>query len=324
MDGMENLQNQEVAPEAAPALEPVDMAQAFKMLNELERKHTEEPVATSTPDQPNEPADEPAGNAEPEPQDRTADAGMPASSDAGSNASSGGSPVGIDAIDFDARRQSILQDIQRRSANDVRNEFKQQGIGYYNINELTVRDENTGQVRFRNPDVGKNDTRNPDYYFKSRADAMAFIDAWNKGVDNEWRKAVNQKQRELLEEEAPKIRLLDFAKTYNAMDDLTKNVFEQLIAPHEIRDKSGKPIGYDVDLNAKASQARTIVESFRKTAQPQPEPQQKQQAQPVKQGSGPAMDMKTGNSLGADEAEPKTLGEALKMIDKRNRSKKNG
>ena len=323
MDGMENLQNQEVAPETAPAPEPVDMAQAFKMLNEIERKRAEEPVATPAPDQPGEPADEPAGNAEPESQGGAVDVGVPAPVDTGSSADDGGSPVGIDAIDFNSRKQSILQDIQRQSINLVRNEFKEQGIDYYNINELTVRDENTGQVRFRNPDVGKNDTRNPDYYFKSRADAMAFIDAWNKGVDNEWRKAVNEKQKTLLSNTAPVIRLIDFAPTYFAMDKTTQNVFEQLIAPYAIRDRNGKEIGYNVNLDAVASQARAIAGQFAKPQQQQQQHQQQQQ-QPAKQGTGPAMDMKTGNSLGATEAEPKTLGEALKMIDKRNRSKKNG
>ena len=202
----------------------------------------------------------------------------------------------------------------------MRDEFKKNNIGYFELNELKQVDESNGQIRFRNPDVRNDDMRNPDYYFKSRSDAMKFIESWNKGVDDEWRKAVNRKQMELLNEQAPKIRLLDFAPTYNSLDDDTRSVFETLIAPYEISDSNGNPIGYNVDLNAEAARARKIVAQFRKQ-QPQAAQQQQRQQQP-KQSSGPAMDMKSGNGMSPDEGEPKTIGEALKMYDQRKKKEK--
>lgn len=199
-------------------------------------------------------------------------------------------------------------------------EFKKEGVDYFSINELTVRDEDTGRIRFRNPDVGKDDTRNPDYYFASRSDAMAFVDAWNKGVDSEFRKAVNKKQQDLLQQRAPQIRLIDFAPTWMAMSDQEKAVFDQLVAPYAVRDGNGGEIGYNCDLGAVAKQAKAIVAQFAQSAQ-QAQPQQQQQAKEQKQSEGPAMDMKTGNGKSQDESEPKTLAEAMKMINER---KKNG
>lgn len=325
MDGLENEQAQAMAPEAPAKMEPVDMAQAFKMLNEAERRSAEEPVAPQVPVQQPGSADEPGGIEVGGGGDEPDVGGVPAPVDAGGSGDVGGPAVGIEAIDFDARKQAILKDIQQQAQKLVRDEFREGNIGYYSLNELRVQDESSGQVRFRNPDVDKNDTRNPDYWFKSRPDAMAFVESWNKGVDEEWRKAVNRKQIELLNDVAPRIRVLDFAKAYNAMDDLTRNVFDTLVAPYEVTDKAGKPIGYNVDLNSMAAQARSIVTAIRKeqqaSQQPQQQPQQARQPQAKQQGSAPAVDMKSGNGRSADYKEPTTIGEALKIVDQRNRSK---
>ena len=323
MDGLENEQGQGLAPEPQAPAEPVDLAQAFKMLNQIERGSAEEPVAKAEPPAEPGPAAEPAGPVDPgEPAD--AGAGVQAPADAGIGGGGGGPAVGIEAIDFDSRKQAMLQGIQKQAVGDVRREFQDKNIGYYSMNELRVQDERTGQVRFRNPDVAKDDERNPKYYFDSRKEAQDFIDSWNKDVDAEFRKAVNAKQRELLNDMAPRIRLIDFAPKFYAMDEMTRNVFEKLVAPYAIKDKAtGEEIGYNVDLNQMAAVARGIVSDFRKQA-PTQEPKQQQQQRQQQQGSGPAMDMKSGNGTNHDAAEPKTLGEAIKMIDERNRSKRNG
>ena len=317
MDGMEDKQAQAAPPFVDAATEPIDLAQAFKMLNQAERAASEEPVAEAEAGRGDEPGDEPGEDAGAGSQGESADGGVQAPAEPGGGAALGGSATGINAVDFNARKQSILQDIQRRSASDVRDEFKQQGIDYYSINELTVRDERSGQIRFRNPDVAKDDERNPDYYFKSRAEAMAFIDAWNKGVDNEFRKAVNQKQKQLVEEQSPAIRLIDFAPTYFSMSEVERNVFEQLVAPFSVKDGKGDEIGYSCDLYQMGEQAKAIAKQFA----PQAPAAGQVPAAGKQESSGPAMDMKTGTGKASDDEEPKTLGEALKMFDKKNRSK---
>ena len=211
----------------------------------------------------------------------------------------------------------MLRDIQNNAAAQVRKEFNDQNIGYYSAAELTVRDEQTGQVRFRNPDV--QDERNPDYYFKSRAEMQNFIQAWNQGVDFEFRKAVNEKQRELLNEATPTARLIDFLPKWNAMDETTKAIFDDLLEGHEIRNAQGKEIGYNVNLDAVANQAAKLAKRFGTQAPANQEPEAQGTAQ---QASGPALDMKTGNGKSADEKEPTNIGEALKMFDKKNKGGK--
>lgn len=199
----------------------------------------------------------------------------------------------------------------------MRKEFADQNIGYYSAAELTVRDEQTGQVRFRNPDV--QDERDPNYYFKSRADLQQFIQAWNQGVDFEFRKAVNEKQQELMRQEAPKAALIDFYPKWQAMDPATQKVFDALLEGHEIRDASGKEIGFNVNLHAVAAQAERIAKSFGGN---QPAQQPAGVGAPVPSASEPALDAKTGNGQAKEEKEPTSIGEALKMLDKKSRGGK--
>lgn len=302
---------------ADAATTPIDLASAFKALNKANREAAEEPV-------------EMAGGNEDVPDDTGVQAetgddgsGMPVqpSDDGGDGEPDDGSSGFVEAIDFNAFKQDLLRNVQRNAAAQVRKEFDDQNIGYYSAAELTVRDEQTGQVRFRNPDV--QDERNPDYYFKSRADMMSFIQAWNQGVDFEYRKAVNEKQQQLLMYEAPKARLVDFMPKWQAMDDVTKQVFDSLLEGHEVRDASGKEIGFNVNLDAVAAQAAKIARSFGggvQVAQEQAGQDSGKAAAPT--AGGPAMDMRTGNGKSADEKEPKTIGEALAMLDKKNKGGK--
>ena len=314
-------ENLDPIPQGDAATEPIDLAQAFKMLNQANRETTEEPVATGDngSSEQSEPGD---GTEQPEGTEETSDAStIVTSNDEGDGSYDGGSADSIEAIDFNAQKQQMLRDIQQSAKDQVRKEFNEQDIGYYSVPELTIRDEQTGEIKFRNPDV--QDERNPDYYFKSRAELLQFIEAWNRGVDAEFRKAVNQKQQELMIEQAPRARLIDFIPKWQAMDPTTQQIFDELLQGHEVRDANGQEIGFNVDLNAVASQAERIAKRFQNV------PTQTQDTTggsnanteaPV--SSSPALDMQTGNGKSADEKEPSTIGEALKLIDKQNKKGK--
>ncbi len=209
----------------------------------------------------------------------------------------------------------MLRDIQKNAQNQIRKEFNDQNIGYYSMAELTIRDEQTGRVMYRNPDV--QDERDPNYYFKSRKELADFCDSWNKGVDYEYRKAVNERASKLMQQEAPKARLMDFWPKWQAMDGRTKTVFDALLEGHEIRDANGKEIGYDVNLHSVAAQAERIAKSFGGGVQQQAGQDDGSGKAPV--SSEPALDAKTGNGKAADEKEPTSIGEALKMLDKQNK-----
>jgi len=316
------VENQALPPMPDAATTPIDMASAFKILNQANREAAN---AGMEQQQGSESAEGGPGDGAGEPQvqdDNGIDAGSVGSVGSGDGASDDGSPDGIEAIDFNAYKQDLLRNIQRNAANQVRREFEEQNIGYYSPAELTVRDEQTGQVRFRNPDV--QDERDPNYYFKSRYELQQYCDAWNKGVDFEYRKAVNEKQRMLLQQEAPRAALIDFIPKFQAMDPATQAVFDALLEGHEVTDANGKTVGFKVNLDAVAAQAARIAKSFGggvQNVQQQPA-QQDSGGNPVPAASGPAMDIKAGNGQSEDEKEPTNIGEALKMFDKKNRGGK--
>lgn len=292
-----------------PATEPVDLAQAFKMLNKNDREAAAEPVGQAEPPEPNVSGDEPGGNESSGEPGFTAPEQQPAATGYDSAPTAGGSSDGIQAIDFDSRRQDILRGIQQQALSDVRREFKNNGIEYCTIESLYQRDENSGRVTFKNPD----DPRNP---FNSRAEAQAWVEAFNKQIDTRFRQEVNKKQQELVGGSAPTLRLISFAPKYQAMSQTEKEIMDDLIEGYGVRNRQGQIIGYNVDLDAVAAQAKRIAKRMKPAEAPA------QQAQPQPATSGPAMDMPTGSGTSNDMKEPKTIGEALKMFDAQQRNKK--
>lgn len=294
-----------------PATEPVDLAQAFKALNQANREATEPEVEEETTSEGMERSDGQGELGASEPSVQTTASDTSSSSGPGSDggASYGGSSDGIQAIDFDSRRQDILRGIQQQALSDVRREFKNNGIEYCTIESLYQRDENSGRVTFKNPD----DPRNP---FNSRAEAQAWVEAFNKQIDTRFRQEVNKKQQELVGDSAPTLRLISFAPKYQAMSQAEKEIMDDLIEGYGVRNRQGQIVGYNVDLDAVAAQAKRIAKRMKPAEAPA------QQTQPQPAASGPAMDMPTGSGTSNDMKEPKTIGEALKMFDAQQRNKK--
>ena len=193
----------------------------------------------------------------------------------------------------------------------MRQEFSKNQITPCTIEELYQRDEQTGRVTFKNPD-------DPQHDFASRAEAQAWVDAFNKQIETRFRQEINKKQRELVQQSAPQLRLIEFASTFNAMSKAEQDIMDDLIEPYAVKDARGNVVGFNVDLNAMANQARKIAARFPQApAANAPEDSQEAQEAP----SRPAMNMPTGTGQSADEAEPKSIGEALKMYDKSQREK---
>ena len=292
-----------------PATEPVDLAQAFKMLNKNDGEAAAEPVGQAESSEPNGSEDVPGGSESAgEPGFATPEQ-QPTAGGYDGAPTAGGSSDGIQAIDFDSRRQDILRGIQQQALSDVRREFKNNGIEYCTIESLYQRDENSGRVTFKNPD----DPRNP---FNSRAEAQAWVEAFNKQIDTRFRQEVNKKQQELVGDSAPTLRLISFAPKYQAMSQAEKEIMDDLIEGYGVRNRQGQIIGYNVDLDAVAAQAKRIAKRMKPAEAPA------QQTQPQPAASGPAMDMPTGSGTSNDMKEPKTIGEALKMFDAQQRNKK--
>ena len=319
---MSNEQTNPVDEQSQTTPEPVDIAQAFKMVNEANRTTAEGNVAdgeagnTANPEesQQREVSAEPEGTGEPAP---TANA----NESVDTNGGVGGSTTLVEPIDYSPQRQEVLKNIQNQAINDVRKELKDNGIDLWTITDLRQqeldRDGNpTGKVFYRNPD-------DPDHPFTNRTDAQNFVNSINEEIQNIFRTKVNEKQQELLQKSMPTLRMMDFANTYQSMSQIEKDIFDDLVSPYAISGDNGNVIGFNVDLNSVANTAKQLAKKF--GTQQQPAQQQASDKQPnQQQNAGPAMDIKTGNGVSPDEEEPKTIGEALKLVDKRNRKQKEG
>ena len=283
------------------ANEPMDLADAFSRIVKANAAAAQGDV--EAPEQ-NAGEPEPAGEAAAPSEPETASVGEATGEDV-----LGGSPDVLEPIDYNTHRKAILDRIQREALNDVRKLFSDEGIQLVSIDKLYQRDEQTGRVTFQNPD----DPRNP---FTSRAEAQQWVESMNKQINAKFRMDVNQRQQELLNEYLPQLKVLDFKPTYDAMDQVTREIFDDLVDQYSVTDRSGRVVGFNVDLSSVAKQAAKIAKRFSNQAQ-----QAQQQEEPKDQkaqGSKPALDMKSGKSISNDEQEPKTIGEALKMFDKKN------
>lgn len=311
---MSNEQPQNQVNFGDPATEPVDLAQAFKIYNAANAMPAEQPVEAGGPDEPvAQGGDGEPGSGEPQAPEGTGEgveAAAPTADEDG-DLGSGGSTDVIEPIDFNARRQEILRDIQTQAIQQVRQDFSNNNITPCTIEELYQRDEQTGKVTFKNPD-------DPTRDFASRAEAQQWVDAFNKQIEMRFRQEVNKKQQELVEASAPQLRLIAFIPKFEAMDKVAQDILDDLIEPYAVKDNGGNIVGYNVNLDAMAAQAIKIAKRI--PSQPAGNESENPQ-EPEQQAIRPAVNLPTGNGSSADEKEPKSIGEALAMYDKQQREK---
>lgn len=168
-----------------------------------------------------------------------------------------------------------------------------------------------GTVIFHNPD-------NPMQPFTSRVEAQAWVNSMNDQIKEGFVRAAQTEYQELLKQAMPAIRLVEFAPTFDRMDEASKQVFDQLIEPYGVYNNAGHVIGYNCNLPQMANQAINIAKNFQgNTTRQQQQVQQVQQ-----QESEPAMDMQTGASQSPTNDEPKTLEEAFAMINSNKKGKR--
>ena len=316
---MSDEQNKELVDEIQATSEPTDIAQAFKLYNQANRAAAEEPVASGE-------VGEPDGVESGEPITSSDGAGEPIGSTVGTepddtDGSLGGSTTFVEPIDYSPAKQEVLKNIQNQAIENVRKELKDNGVEMWSITDIREQEtdrngEPTGRVVYRNPD----DPNNP---FTSRTEAQAFIDSINNEIQNLFRKKVNEEQQNLLNQSWPTLQMMDFANTYQSMNQIEKDIFDDLVAPYAITNDKNAIIGFNVNLGAVANTARQIAKRFNTGNSNQGETQTNGKAK-QQTSTQPAMDIKSGNGASLDETEPKTLGEALKRVDEANRKKKEG
>ena len=171
-----------------------------------------------------------------------------------------------------------------------------------NDKDICKRDED-GVPRFYNPDTGREFTGdNP------RRQAQEWVDDYNRELADAFNKACQNYEDKLMEAEEPRVRVLEFASTYDGLDPIRRSMFDNIVEDYEIRDGNGEIIGYSCDLDkalAVVNRQVAAIQSYSKAHAP---------AAGEQAASGPALDMKSSNgAMDNNGGKPqfKSLAEAM-------------
>ena len=220
--------------------------------------------------------------------------------------------LGVTEESIQQYEQQLNDGIRNQAIDDVAKEFIKRGVRNRNgalgatldDPDICKRDED-GVPRFYNPETGREFTGdNP------RRQAQEWVDDYNKELARVFNNTCQQYEQKLLEDSAPQLAVMKFAPKYEKLDDIRRGMFEDMIEDYEIKDKSGKVIGYSCDLD----KALAVVE--RQVSRIQSYAKQHSQAQPEQQPSGPVLDMKTSSGAipSGEQAPPGSLAEAMERL----------
>jgi hypothetical protein len=167
-------------------------------------------------------------------------------------------------------------------------------------------DESTGAPTFYNPDTGRPFTGdNP------RAQAKAWVDAWNEELRETFNRFTEERQVALEAEMAPVIELLKFTPTFEALDPTRQQMLEALIEDYEVLDAKGVHIGYSCDLHKALAQVNKQIESIQAAQRAVHAANDgKDGGDPIP--TGPALDMpNSGSGVSGQRPDFKNLSEAM-------------
>lgn len=214
--------------------------------------------------------------------------------------------------DYQSLQKNLITSVNQQAIQETKKVFAEQGIRKMTVRDLYERDEENGRVTFVNPE----DQNKP---FESRQAAQQWCDSYNRDVEEAMVDYANQIRDKYINDTLPAMRLMEFAPTYDKMDEMTQKVFDSIIEPYSVKDSSGALIGFSCDLNAAAQQAAKVLENIKPvidegkaTAVVVPRTDIPQE---------PALDMTTSSSdTSTNKVEtPKNMNEAMKIINKRKR-----
>lgn len=218
----------------------------------------------------------------------------------------------VPAFDYAEMQKQYISSATRMAVNAANEAFQQNGITKVSINDLYKRDE-SGRVSFDNPD-------DPSHPFNSRQEAQQWIDAINAQIDREWKQVAKHYQDEYLKEMEPAMELIRFGPTFEKMSKAEQDIFDEIIAPYEIKDEAGATIGYSCNLQEAKNVAVNICSKMNQsTPQSQGEVQNQQAT-----ASGPALDATTSGSSSSQNGkeEPKNMQDAIRLINESKKQKK--
>ncbi|WP_299315075.1 hypothetical protein [uncultured Halomonas sp.] len=215
----------------------------------------------------------------------------------------GGADEPIDAGVIEGRLSEYIKSFEDRAVDDTWRMFTERTDEKGNklirqtngklgatINDADIYrvDESTGAATFYNPDTGRPFTGdNP------RAQAKAWVDAYNEELRDAFNEVAANRQQEIESEMAPVINLLKFTPKYERLDPVRRQMFDALIDGYEVFDDDNNHVGYSVDLDQALERVNRQVEAIRAS-----------QATPPSPPTGPAVDMPTSGSGSTGVNEP--------------------
>ena len=214
-------------------------------------------------------------------------------------------------------REDIEKSVRDQAIDDIAKEFVKRGIrnrdGVLGASiddpDICKRDED-GVPHFFNPETGREFMGdNP------RRQAQEYCEDYNKELAKAFNKACEQYEKHLMEQEAPRIAVMEFAPKYERLDPIRKGMFDNVIEDYELKDDAGNVYGYSCDLDkalALVERQVAMIQQYAKSQAPKHE-------SPAGQSSGPALDMKTSSGAvysGSDNP-PKSLAEAMERLQDR-------
>ena len=212
---------------------PEDLAAAFRRVQGMDKENPEDSVDDRGEDS-EEDSDDQDGEEDSEDEDGDVD------DDRGSSALSG-------EIDYAAVKRGLIENLNKSAIAKAAKEFRDANIREFQMNDLYERTSD-GRVIYHNPD-------DPNRPFSSRMEAQSWIDSFNGQVRNELKRRALEIRNEDADSILPSLRLMDFAPSYDAMDDAVREMFDDLIEGYEVLDSNGNVVGYNCDLDKMASKA---------------------------------------------------------------------
>ena len=274
--------------------EPEDLAAAFRRVQSMDKEDPEDSVDDRGED-PEGDADDQDGEDDSEVDDGDVD------DDRGSSALPG-------EIDYVAVKRGLIENLNKSA---TAKEFKDAKIREFQMNDLYERTSD-GRVIYHNPD-------DPNRPFSSRMEAQSWIDSFNGQVRNELKRRALEIRNEDAGSILPSLRLMDFAPSYDAMDDAVREMFDDLIEGYEVLDSNGNVVGYNCDLDKMASKAERLASRFSKAKSSK---RRTKATKTANEGTRqPSLDMRSHGSGGNGKMkrEPQTLEEAMLRLRQQNK-----
>lgn len=215
-------------------------------------------------------------------------------------------------------QQAILDNVKKQSIEEVTREFKEQNFVPMTWDNITIRNEKTGEIEYMNPDTKY---KKP---FNSRVEAAQWLESVNKQLEQHYQKKCQARQNERIQQIKPLLDVYSIIPEYTKLNKVEKLLMDNYIQGYELKTEDGQIYGYSCDLNVALQKAKNAAKDLNlneSTSQQQTSNQANNA--PINNDELPATDMKSSGSSPApdteEEKEPTNLSEALAQYKKKKR-----